>query len=409
MKVIALLRLKFGASSCVLFTLFSLISRNRVLYTHSLTHKHWHTHTLVHRQVPSCSFDAPPAKWSCCFLAPVTVETADCITSAHQRGTARWREKPSLHPFICLLQWWPSPLFFCPPCPPSSPLLRLLCPHHCHPLSSKTWKMKGKKSDRSTVSNLAENVTHASEHKILPRPSHWPQSKSEEAYLNAAFMTEFCSGSRKKFSPFFCLIRLSWNGKFTLYQNWHYVSATIILGQWVNMSVSARIYRPMAHLDCNVTRWWNCCSDNGQETNLRETVQVNIATAQERFTFSSSWEQNWTELNDIWLMLYTEYLFKFFHFSTCSSEKSQLRWGRDRLETDVCVAGHQSADPEVIQSYVKRVSWMDHASKPGLVCCDSLLMDSLQIEMPEAWDRNNVSLIFWNKCSTNVFFWLVVK
>ncbi|XP_070840781.1 raftlin [Chaetodon trifascialis] len=40
---------------------------------------------------------------------------------------------------------------------------------------------------------------------------------------------------------------------------------------------------------------------------------------------------------------------------TPSSEKSQLRWGRDRLETDVCVAGHQSADPEVIQSYVKRI------------------------------------------------------
>ncbi|TWW65325.1 Raftlin Raft-linking protein [Takifugu flavidus] len=40
---------------------------------------------------------------------------------------------------------------------------------------------------------------------------------------------------------------------------------------------------------------------------------------------------------------------------TPSSEKSQLRWGRRRLETDVCVAGHQSADPEVIQNYVKKV------------------------------------------------------
>ncbi|XP_045913688.1 raftlin [Micropterus dolomieu] len=40
---------------------------------------------------------------------------------------------------------------------------------------------------------------------------------------------------------------------------------------------------------------------------------------------------------------------------TPSSEKSQLRWGRHRLETDVCVAGHQVADPEVIQSYVKRI------------------------------------------------------
>uniref|UniRef100_A0A3B4TLV0 Raftlin, lipid raft linker 1a n=1 Tax=Seriola dumerili TaxID=41447 RepID=A0A3B4TLV0_SERDU len=40
---------------------------------------------------------------------------------------------------------------------------------------------------------------------------------------------------------------------------------------------------------------------------------------------------------------------------TPSSEKSQLRWAGHRLETDVCVAGHQAADPEVIQSYVKRI------------------------------------------------------
>ncbi|XP_061885271.1 raftlin isoform X1 [Entelurus aequoreus] len=41
---------------------------------------------------------------------------------------------------------------------------------------------------------------------------------------------------------------------------------------------------------------------------------------------------------------------------TPSWEKSQerRRW-RHRLETDVCAAGHQAADPEVIQSYVKRI------------------------------------------------------
>lgn len=44
-----------------------------------------------------------------------------------------------------------------------------------------------------------------------------------------------------------------------------------------------------------------------------------------------------------------------FYFLPRSSEKSQLRWGRHRLETDVCVAGHQSADPEAIQNYVKKV------------------------------------------------------
>ncbi|XP_041868292.1 raftlin [Melanotaenia boesemani] len=40
---------------------------------------------------------------------------------------------------------------------------------------------------------------------------------------------------------------------------------------------------------------------------------------------------------------------------TQSSEKSQQRWARNRLETDVCVAGQQTADPEVIQSYVKKI------------------------------------------------------
>lgn len=44
-----------------------------------------------------------------------------------------------------------------------------------------------------------------------------------------------------------------------------------------------------------------------------------------------------------------------------SSEKSQLRWGRRRLETEVCVAGHQSADPEVIQNYVKKVRGVGEA------------------------------------------------
>lgn len=47
-----------------------------------------------------------------------------------------------------------------------------------------------------------------------------------------------------------------------------------------------------------------------------------------------------------------------YSFFSCihSSEKSQLRWAGRRLETDVCVAGHQAPDPEVIQNYVKRVS-----------------------------------------------------
>ncbi|KAM6958879.1 raftlin [Aplochiton taeniatus] len=43
---------------------------------------------------------------------------------------------------------------------------------------------------------------------------------------------------------------------------------------------------------------------------------------------------------------------------TPSSEKSQLKWAGRRLETDVCMAGHQAPDPEVIHNYVKKVQDM---------------------------------------------------
>lgn len=79
--------------SCVLRTNFSANWRNGLLHAHSCTHAH------TNREGPSCSFDAPPAKWSCCFLAPVTTAT-DCITSTQQRGTARWKREtisPSFH------------------------------------------------------------------------------------------------------------------------------------------------------------------------------------------------------------------------------------------------------------------------------------------------------------------------
>lgn len=145
----------------------------------------------------------PAASW---HLSPWRRLIGSSVLASGERHTER--EKPSFHPFICFLQQWPSPLFFCPPHPPWSPLPCLLSPHQYHAFSSKLLKMKEKKSDTSTVSNLAENVTHALEHKILRRPSHWPQSKSEEAYLNTSFMMVSCSGSRRKFSPFFCLINL---------------------------------------------------------------------------------------------------------------------------------------------------------------------------------------------------------
>ncbi|KAG7275218.1 hypothetical protein CRUP_013006, partial [Coryphaenoides rupestris] len=37
------------------------------------------------------------------------------------------------------------------------------------------------------------------------------------------------------------------------------------------------------------------------------------------------------------------------------SEKNQLKWAEHRLETDVCVAGHQAPNPEAIQNYVKKI------------------------------------------------------
>ncbi|XP_015229600.1 PREDICTED: uncharacterized protein LOC107084323 [Cyprinodon variegatus] len=40
---------------------------------------------------------------------------------------------------------------------------------------------------------------------------------------------------------------------------------------------------------------------------------------------------------------------------TQSLEKSQLRWVKNRLETEVCVASQQAADPEAIQNYVKKI------------------------------------------------------
>ena len=204
-RVITLLSYSLGHLMSSFFS-----SRKSELYTHTHTHtlSHTHTyadtHTLVHRQVPGCAFDAPPAKWSCCFLAPVTVETADCITSAHQRGTARWKREtisPSFHLLTSVMAAPPFSFVLCtPPLVPFTP--PFMSPSPPSPFIKNPQKWKGKKSDRSTVSNLAENVTHASEHKILPRPSHWPQSKSEEAYLNTASMMVSCSESWRKFAPF---------------------------------------------------------------------------------------------------------------------------------------------------------------------------------------------------------------
>lgn len=198
---IPLLSLQFRTPSRVLCTLSTVISMNSLMYAHSLTHKHWHTHDsaqagvgllLLMPLLPS----GPAASW---HLSPWRrLIASPALTRGEQRAK---REKPSLHPFICLLQWCPL-RFFCPPQPPFAPFtLPFMSPSPPSPFI-KTPKNE-RKSDRCTISNLAENVTHASEHKILPRPSHWPQSKSEEAYLNTAFMIVSCGGCRRKFGPFF--------------------------------------------------------------------------------------------------------------------------------------------------------------------------------------------------------------
>ncbi len=332
--------LQFGTSSCALCTLFNENSRKRVFYTPPLTHKHWHTQSSAQagaRAAPLMPLlpSGPAASW---HLSPWRRLIASPALTRGERHAER--EKPSLYPFICLLQWWPSPFFFCPLHPPSPPLLLLLCPPS--PPSTFIKKPKNerkKKSDRSTVSNLAEIVTHASEHKILPRPSHWPQSKSEEAYLNTAFMIMSYSASKRKFSPFFLVISPLCSLWMCALLKWkiHPVpELTLYFCCDHSRSMSARehqpatIYRAKARLHCNVSGWWNCCGDNGQETYLKETSQTNVITDRSHFTFSGSQEQNWTELNDIWLMLHTEYLFNFFFISHFSVRR-KASWGGEDI------------------------------------------------------------------------------
>lgn len=66
------------------------------------------------------------------------------------------------------------------------------------------------------------------------------------------------------------------------------------------------------------------------------------------------------DLSDVihgdFMLTFSSFFEFLFNFWPHSSEKSHLKWARNRLETDVCVASQQAADPEVIQSYVKKVS-----------------------------------------------------
>lgn len=104
--------------------------RNRASSSHSVTHKHWHTRWCTGRCWASPLMpllpSGPAASW---HLSPWRRLIASPDLARGERRTER--EEPSLHPFICLLQWWPSPSFYCPQQPPLSLLRCLLCPHHC--------------------------------------------------------------------------------------------------------------------------------------------------------------------------------------------------------------------------------------------------------------------------------------
>lgn len=118
-----------------------------VYCTHTLshTHKRWHTHSGAQAGAglrlwcPSCQV---------VLLLPGTCHRGDgwlhhqC--SPEGNGTLKERNHLSSLSSAYFSDGRP-PLFFCPPHPPSSPLLRLLCRHQRHPLSSKTWKMKWNK------------------------------------------------------------------------------------------------------------------------------------------------------------------------------------------------------------------------------------------------------------------------
>lgn len=99
----------------------------------------------------------------------------------------------------------------CPPTPiyfsfvlvtPPPPFVTLYFAFYLPIIGNPFIKTHKNESGGSTVSNGAVNVSHASRHKILARPSHWPPSESEEVYLNTPFMMVLFKSSRRKFWAF---------------------------------------------------------------------------------------------------------------------------------------------------------------------------------------------------------------
>lgn len=132
--------------------------------------------------------------------------------------------------------------------------------------------------------------------------------------------------------------------------------------------LSARFYGAKARRNRNITGPRSHSGDNEQESILREIVWCNVIPAPAHFYFLLTIGVGLDGTpDDTWHFVLNMCLIFLIPFS-CSSEKSQLKWSRHRLETDVCVAGNQAADPDVIQSYVKRVSALSSVIPRNFVC-----------------------------------------
>lgn len=184
----------------------------------------------------------------------------------------------------------------------------------------------------------------------------------------------------------------------------------IILGQWVlvNTSAAARIYRAEAHLDCNVTGWWKCSGDNGQDRNLKGTVQGNVITVRDHFTFSGSRAQNRTEV-----MTY-DWCFR---PSICLKICLTLQFREKPAEVgkatsgDRCVCGRSPdcwprGDPELRQEGEFNRPWQSvmptKLARPNMI---HFYWIWLQIEMPEAGGKSRVCfLCFCNQSPTSFCF-----
>lgn len=71
-----------------------------------------------------------------------------------------------------------------------------------------------------------------------------------------------------------------------------------------------------------------------------------------------------------------------------SSERRELRWCRHRLETDVCVGGNQAADPELIQSYVKKIQ---DVAEQGVMFVGFLQQPGAGPSLTGQWDPEELS------------------